>query len=185
MINTRPATLVVSGKVKRGFQSEYETWLTGVNHEAAKFPGYAGANIIHQADTGEYVLLLWFDSEAELANWQESDMLANWLQKVKPMIEAENIQITRGFEYWFTQGNYTPPRWKQDVVTWIALCPMVYLSSITINPLLEGLPAFIAVVISVGLLVPIVSYGAMPVTQWLLKPWLTGKQPILPNSSKR
>ncbi|PJF22046.1 MAG: hypothetical protein CUN56_07985 [Phototrophicales bacterium] len=179
-MDKRPVTLVVSRKVKRGFQDAYEVWLTGVNHAAAQFPGYAGANIIRQADTGEYVLLLWFDNEENLMRWQESEVLASWLRRVQPMIEAENIQITHGFEYWFTpptkQTKDTPPRWKQDLITWAALCPLVYLSSLTIDRMMADFPPFLRVMISVGILVLVMSYIAMPTITHYLKPWLTKPQ---------
>ena len=69
------AGMVVSTRVKPGREAEYRAWQTTIDHEAARFPGFLGNEVLPPVPglQEEWVVVVRFDSAEHLKNWLESE----------------------------------------------------------------------------------------------------------------
>ncbi len=67
------ATVIISQKVRPGSERAFETWQQEMNSEAAKYPGFIGAEINPPtAVQAEWVVVFRFDSIAHVQAWMNS-----------------------------------------------------------------------------------------------------------------
>jgi uncharacterized protein len=171
-----PVTVIARWRVKPGRSHDFETWIAGVTAAALEFPGHLGVNIIRPNDPAhqEYVLIFRFDTYEHLQRWEESEQRRDWLERARPLRQAEpQVQKLSGLEYWFTQpGTPTPPRYKMVIVTILAIAPLSTLISLTCGWLIGRLPILLQGLAMASLLVPLMTYLVMPLMLRLLGPWL-------------
>jgi uncharacterized protein len=169
-----PVTIIVSRLVKRGFEAQFEEWAKGVTHDALAFPGHLGANIIRPADHShpEYVIIFRFDSYTHLKAWEESDLRRTWLEKSQPLIVGEpKIARETGLEYWFdVPMSMMPPRYKQAMISWLAIFPLSYLASILLN--LVIMPPLVRIMIQAAIVIALMTYIVMPRMTKIFAFWL-------------
>lgn len=168
-------TTIVSRQVKPGCEARFEAWVRGVVQEMLPYPGYLGMNIIrpHDHTHPEYVLIFRFDSYTHMKAWQESATRRDWLERVQPLIEGDtHIEHQTGLEYWFTPADAPtmPPRYKQAVLSWLALCPLVFIVSQALAVVV--MPLFLRIVIQTAILIFLMTYVVMPRVTRLFGRWL-------------
>ena len=80
---TGPLTVVVTWRVRKGRETEFEAWRHDISAAALKFPGHMGVNVILPSGSmREYVVVFRFDTYEHLRAWQESDIRQElWLYK--------------------------------------------------------------------------------------------------------
>jgi uncharacterized protein len=186
-----PVTLVVTRRAKAGKTEEFERWLDDIIHEAMKFEGHLGVNIIRppHISSPEYVIILRFDNFENLAKWENSEIRRKWIERGKDVLEGKaKVEKQTGLEFWFTpvidnvstaieeKQQQQPPRYKMAiVVTGI----IFILSSILIPPVEQatvGLPILLSTFVGVAIMVLLMTYVVMPSVTRLLRPWLLKKQ---------
>lgn len=127
-----PVTVIVTRKAKKEKINEFEEWMDGIIHEAMRFEGHMGVNIIRPTDPSnpEYVVIFRFNSYENLAKWEKSEIRKEWLDKSKEVAEGEpTVEKQTGLEFWFTphsgtgtinadkaQAAVPPPRYKMAIV---------------------------------------------------------------------
>jgi hypothetical protein len=174
----QPAALVVRRVVRPGKSQEFEDWVRGITHEAQKFTGHLGADIIRPGYGArpEYLIIFHFDRHENLKAWEDSDLRRQWLERVRPLIDSDTTDHLTGLEYWFTGPDgtmpTTPKRYKQTLVTWLAITPLSYGFSVALAPVLGGLPLPLRVMITTALLTLMMSYIVMPRLTRLFARWL-------------
>lgn len=65
-----------------------------------------------------------------------------------------------------------PPRWKQAVITWLAVYPALTLTLALLNPMMETWPLPFRTLLVTVFLVPIVVYVILPLLSRALRGWL-------------
>jgi antibiotic biosynthesis monooxygenase (ABM) superfamily enzyme len=103
-----PVTVVVTRIAKKDKIREFEEWMDGIIHEAMRFEGHMGVNVIRPSDLSnpEYVIIFRFNTFENLAKWENSETRREWLAKSKEVTEGEPVvEKQTGLEIWFT-----PPR---------------------------------------------------------------------------
>jgi antibiotic biosynthesis monooxygenase (ABM) superfamily enzyme len=65
-----------------------------------------------------------------------------------------------------------PPRWKQAVITWLAVYPALTLTLAVLGPLIETWPLAFRTLLVTVLLVPIVVYVLLPLLNRAFRGWL-------------
>jgi uncharacterized protein len=174
-----PAIAVVSRRVKRGREQEFEDWVSGILAAASKYPGYLGSEILRPVDPedNEYRIITRFDHESNLYAWQASEERAGWLRKSRPLLrEEEKFKVLTGLETWFTlpsrPGEPPPPRYKMAIVTWLGVFPVVtaifYLFGRWLNPL----PTVLHTLVFTALMVTLMTYVILPRMTRLFSFWL-------------
>ena len=185
-----PVTLVVTRRAKAGKTQEFERWLDDVIHEAMKFEGHLGVNIIRSPNISspEYVIILRFDNFENLAKWENSEIRKKWIERGKAVLEGKaKVEKQTGLEFWFTPGldnnlsavlerQQQPPRYKMAIV----VTGIIFILSSILIPQVEqatvGLPILLSTFVGVAIMVLLMTYVVMPSVTKLLRPWLVKKQ---------
>ncbi|MEO1295378.1 MAG: antibiotic biosynthesis monooxygenase [Cyanobacteria bacterium J06636_16] len=176
----QPVTAVISQRVRRNREAEYERWMQDISAVAKQFPGNLGATVI-RPESGicvEYVIILKFDSYTHLRQWLDSDERQHWLDKAKPFVVKDaDVQILTGLETWFTLPGRAqqppPPRYKMSILTTMAVFGAVNLLNPLLLPILsELLPRLLSSLIVTYLVVLLLTYVVMPRLTKLFSRWL-------------
>ena len=185
-----PVTLVVTRRAKAGKTEEFERWLDDIIHEAMKFEGHLGVNIIRPPNLSspEYVIILRFDNFENLAKWENSEIRKKWIESGKDVLEGKaKVEKQTGLEFWFTpvidnvstaieERQQQPPRYKMAIV----VTGIIFILSSILIPQVEqatvGLPILLSTFVGVAIMVLLMTYVVMPSVTRLLRPWLLKKQ---------
>jgi len=180
-----PVTVIVTRKAQKGKIKEFEEWMDGIVHEAMKFEGHMGVNIIRPSDASsnpEYVIIFRFNTYENLKKWQNSEIRKEWIKKSKDVTEGDpKTEIQSGLEFWFTPASAlergsVPPRYKMTMVT----TGIVFVLLITLIPqvrqITATLPVLLSTLLGVIIMVGLMTYVIMPSITRLLRPWLLNKK---------
>jgi uncharacterized protein len=196
-----PVTVVVTRFAKRDKIREFEEWMDGIIHEAMRFEGHMGVNVIRPSDLSnpEYVIIFRFNTFENLARWENSDARREWIVKSKEVAEGEPvIEKQTGLEIWFTPrsrrgGNINgdkassssptttaapiaPPRYKMAIVITAIIFILVSILLPQIRQLTTGLHIHLSTFLGVVIMVLLMTYVIMPSVTRLLGPWLSKKK---------
>lgn len=176
-------TVLVSRRVKLGQEEAFERASAAMTIAARPFPGYLGGQLVRpDSDGGDeesnlYHTVFAFDTPEHLHAWQTSPERATRLQAIAPhTLSSTRLREVSGLGHWFTPpgaaAHKPPPRWKVALVTWLGICPTVYLLFLTVAPLLAAWPLLPRVMLITMLVVLLMTWVVAPrLTTWL-KPFL-------------
>jgi len=110
----------------------------------------------------------------------ESPVRARLIEKVRPLLViGDDFFISSGLDFWFTPGGAkarVPVRWKQYLVTWSAIYPLVLGVPFVVVPVLGqlGVPNnhFTTTLLDMGIIVFLMVYVVMPRYTKLIHRWL-------------
>lgn len=185
-------TVIVTRKAKEGKIKEFEDWMDGIIHEAMKFEGHMGVNIMRPSNLSnpEYVIIFRFNTYENLAKWEKSEIRKEWLKRSAEVTEGEPIvKKQSGLEFWFTPRSSTgssngdevpiaipPPRYKMAMVITGIIFILVSTLLPQIRQATEGLHILLSTLIGVVIMVLLMTYVIMPSVTKLLRPWLSKKK---------
>jgi antibiotic biosynthesis monooxygenase (ABM) superfamily enzyme len=175
-----PVTVIFRRRVRAGREAEFETWIHAVSLAAQAFPGHRSTDVIRPAPGArrDYAIIFRFDRLDQAVAWEESPERARWVERARPLCEGETvIERVSGLEFWFTPppGAVPAPRWKMAVVTFLALWPLNTLANTLLSPYYADWSYLLRGLVTVGLLVPLMTYVVMPwMTRWFAG-WLYPK----------
>ena len=119
-----PAMVMVSRRVKPGYEREYRRWVSRVIAEAGKFPNYLGATVLAPQPSGPdlFVHIHSFGDEQSLKAWLSSDVMHR-LSREADAFSSLGLQQATGMEAWFSLPDAPqlppPPKWKMAAATFI------------------------------------------------------------------
>ena len=176
------ATVVISHHVKEQHKNNYEAWLQEIIPVSKSYPGHLGVSIVHPVAgaTVTYTVIIRFDTRNNLLSWMQSDDRKKLIAKVQPYLEEEDKFFVRsGLDFWFTPEEAKaklPTKWKQFLMTWSAIFPLVLSMSAIINWLSSSLAITLNQPLKVlsltGLVVLMMVYVVMPRYTKLVHKWL-------------
>ena len=183
-----PVTLTITRRAKAGKTEEFERWLDGIIHEAMKFDGHMGVNVIRPSNMSnpEYLIILRFDNFENLEKWEKSEIRKIWIEKGEDLIEGKTkMEKQIGLEFWFTPSSsigstvleqQPPPRYKMAIV----VIGIIFVLVSTLLPQVEqataGIPVLLSTLVGVTIMVLLMTYVIMPSVTRLLRPWLLKKR---------
>lgn len=179
----RSATVVITHRVRPQSQADYEQWLGEIIPLSKSYPGHLGVQVIRPIaeSTPAYTVIIRFDTRDNLLAWMRSPDRKRVIEKAQPFLaDDENFRVLRGWDFWFTpEGAKTklPTRWKQFVVTWSAIYPLVLLMPLIIAPAMHllGLPDtnhYLKMFFVTCAVVALMTYVVMPRYTKLIHRWL-------------
>ena len=191
-----PVTVIVTRKPKKGKIKDFEEWMDGIIHEAIRFEGHMGVNIIRSLDLSnpEYVIIFRFNTYENLRKWENSQIRKEWLKKSKEVTEGEpKTEIQTGLEFLFTlrsahsskseansddiqPATVPPPRYKMAIVTAAIVFVMLNTLLPELRQLTATLPLLLSTLTGVVIMVVLMTYLIMPLITRALKPWLNKKE---------
>lgn len=176
------ATLVITHRVRRDKHSDYEKWMDEIAPLSRAAAGHLDWHIVRPIPglSETYTVIIRFDTEAHLREWISSPTRARLIERVQPLlVTGDDFFVRSGLDFWFTpQGAKArvPIRWKQFLVTWSAIFPLVVGASSIVTPVLTylGLPdsRLVATLLSTALVVLLMVYVVMPRYTRLVHRWL-------------
>ena len=174
-----PVSVVVTRRIKPGCERAYEELVKGI-HEAIKgFDGYLGSHILRPSspDHPEYRIIFRFDTTKHLRTWEVSAERREWLERMSGLLVGTPVyQALSGLETWFTLPGggpiVPPPRYKMMLVTWLAVFPLLTAFNYAFQPVFQGMPIWLRVLVGTALVIPLMTYVVMPRMTRLFKAWL-------------
>nr|WP_294838267.1 antibiotic biosynthesis monooxygenase [uncultured Methylotenera sp.] len=176
------ATAVISHHVKDDAKLDYEAWLNEIIPVAKSYPGHLGVSIVHPVAgaTVTYTVIIRFDTRKNLLTWMQSKDRKKLIKKVQPhLVEDDKFFVRSGLDFWFTPQEAKaklPTKWKQLLMTWSAIFPLVLTMSALVNWLANSIQVSLGheltVLITTFLVVLMMVYVVMPRYTKLVHKWL-------------
>ncbi|MES2355441.1 MAG: antibiotic biosynthesis monooxygenase [Pseudomonadota bacterium] len=175
-------TAVITHRVREGQQAGYNEWLEEIGPICRNSLGILDLQIIRPIPniTTTYTVILRFDTHEHLKKWMDSRERKQLIEKVRPLLaHDDNFSIHSGLDFWFIpEGAKTkaPVRWKQFLITWSAIYPLVLGIPLVVTPVLRKIGAiqnrYIDTLFVTGAVVLLMVYLVMPHYTKLVKHWL-------------
>lgn len=176
------ATVVITHRVRDDKHAEYEAWLSEISPLCKAMPGYLDWHIVRPIPplTNTYTVIIRFDTTRNLRQWMESSTRARLIEKARPLlVTGDDFFVSSGLDFWFAPGGAkarVPVRWKQFLVTWSAIYPLVLGVPFAVTPLLRQADLadnyLLETLAITGPVVFLMVYVVMPRYTALIKRWL-------------
>lgn len=176
------ATAVITHHVSAIQQPQYEKWLNEIGPICRASNGLLDWHIIRPIEglTDTYTVIIRYDNHENLKNWIDSQDRKRLLSKIDNLLaDKEDVHINSGLDFLFSpvgEKPKTPVRWKQFLVTWSAIFPLVLSISLILLPLLRlvNVPNihWINTLFVTGAVVALMVYVVMPRYTKLVHKWL-------------
>jgi len=176
------ATVVITHRVREGWHDGYEEWLDKIAPLCKAYPGHLDWHIVRPIKglTATYTVVIRFDTREHLEAWMHSADRKRLIEEVQPLLaKDDDFFIRSGLDFWFTPEGAkakVPVRWKQFLVTWSAIYPLVLVMPLLVVPVMRftGVPEWRALttLVATGAIVGLMTYVVMPRYTKLLKRWL-------------
>ncbi len=167
-------------RVRPGCETQFQLALREFVRTSFDLTGVRGANMLVPppgTNSTEFGILRTFASEQERDDFYKSSLFQEWQDRIKPLTEGEpEHRELHGLEAWF-HGDANPPRWKMVLLTWIAVWPASMVVPVLLNLILSPrLPGAISAGVVAAGIVVVLTWVAMPILIFIVKPWLNQKQ---------
>jgi uncharacterized protein len=176
------ATAVITHRVRHDKHADYEKWHEEIVPLCRAAPGYLDWHIVRPIPglSETYTIIIRFDTTEHLKDWMESETRARMIENVQPLlVTGDDFFVSSGLDFWFTPTGAkakVPVRWKQYLVTWSAIFPLVLGVPLVVTPFLEylGVPddSLISTLVVTGIVVGLMVYVVMPRYTKLIERWL-------------
>jgi uncharacterized protein len=178
----RGATAVITHRVRDGQKEGYDAWLNEIGPLCRSYPGHLDLQIIRPIPglTATYTVIIRFDTREHLQGWMSSQDRKRLIEQVRPLlVQDDDFFIRSGLDFWFTPEGArakVPVRWKQFLVTWSAIFPLVLVIPLVVALGLRklGVPQnhYLDLLLSTGSVVWVMVYLVMPHYTKLIQRWL-------------
>lgn len=183
-IESPHVTRIARRRALPGHEDAYEAGVRDMLAAMKTHPGFRAAELLPPEQAGGcYQVVVNFDSEAHLAEWDGSADRARFLERLRPHAEDEpNYRRLTGLEAWFegpvVPASLKPPRHRMAFVTWLGIWPTASLFIFFLSPVLVGLgwPFLLVTAVNTALITLVMTYLVMPNLTKLLKGFLFPKQ---------
>jgi uncharacterized protein len=178
MSHNESVTVVVTRKVKRGHEPEYEDWLRRLLEEAKSMKGYLGATIQKPAPgSTEYTSVFRFDTVDNLRKFEESELRSRYLREVIDYVEADAIwKKFTGLEFWFSPPKGAiipqPSRFRMALVMIAVIFGLVLSIGQLISMVAAQVPSYVRLFVTISIEIFLMTYVLMPRITRLLAKWI-------------
>jgi uncharacterized protein len=184
-ISNESVTVVVTRRVKSGYESQYENWLKRLLEEAKSMKGYIGATVQKPAPgTTEYTSIFRFDNVENLRKFEESEIRAKYLSEVVDYVESDAIwKKFSGLEFWFSPPKGTivpqPSRFRMALVMIIVVYGLVISIGQLVGMLVgDVIPSYVRLFVTISIEIFLMTFVLMPHLTKLLAKWIYPGNPI-------
>src|SRR5262245_30755227 len=169
-VSTRISRTVPAAKI-----AQFESLLHEMITAARGFDGHLGVDGLRPDGGGIYQIVFRYRSKAEHQTWMASEQRHQLALRIDRLLDDGNTAEVRsidGWEGWFVTPGHAPPapprRWKMAAVTFAALYPLLLVVITVVRVVSGGLPLPVALLLTLGLTVPVMTWLVMPpLTVWL------------------
>lgn len=178
MSHNESVTVVVTRKVKRSRESDYEDWLRRLLEEAKAMKGYLGATIQKPAPgSTEYTSVFRFDTVDNLRKFEESELRSRYLREVVDYVDADAIwKKFTGLEFWFSPPKGAiipqPSRFRMALVMIAVIFGLVLSIGQVVGMVAAEVPSYIRLFVTISIEIFLMTYVLMPRITKLLAKWI-------------
>ncbi len=175
----QPITVVVARRPISGKEKEMEAFADDVKNVVSQSPGHLETVICKpdNANDPEYRIVIKFDNLKNYLYWERSQEREQLSKKGNAIAdEPPQLKVLSGLETMFSPpGNNlikAPAKYKMVVVIWLCLFPLASLFNWLLNPHIYSWPQIGKTFIMTLIIVPIMTYIAMPMMRKAFAKWL-------------
>jgi antibiotic biosynthesis monooxygenase (ABM) superfamily enzyme len=179
MSNTdETVTVVVTRKVKRGHESQYEDWLRRLLNESKSLKGYIGSTIQRPpSGSTEYTSIFRFDTVDNLRKFEESELRSRYLREAVDYVDADAVwKKYTGLEFWFSPPKGAiipqPSRLRIALVTLAVVFGLVVSIGQLVNIAAGEVPSYVRLFVTISIEIFLMTYVLMPRITRLLSKWI-------------
>jgi antibiotic biosynthesis monooxygenase (ABM) superfamily enzyme len=178
MSHNESVTVVVTRKVKRSREADYEDWLRRLLEEAKSMKGYLGATIQKPApESTEYTSVFRFDTVDNLRKFEESELRSRYLREVVDYVDADAIwKKFTGLEFWFSPPKGAiipqPSRFSMALVMIAVIFGLVLSIGQVVGMVAAEVPSYIRLFVTISIEIFLMTYVLMPRITKLLAKWI-------------
>ncbi len=178
MSHNENVTVVVTRKVKRSRESDYEDWLRRLLEEAKYMKGYLGATIQKPAPgSTEYTSVFRFDTVDNLRKFEDSELRSRYLREVVDYVDADAIwKKFTGLELWFSPPKGAiipqPSRFRIALVMIAVIFGLVLSIGQVVGMVAAEVPPYIRLFVTISIEIFLMTYVLMPRITKLLAKWI-------------
>ena len=178
MSHNESVTVVVTRKVNRSRESDYEDWLRRLLEEAKAMKGYLGATIQKPAPgSTEYTSVFRFDTVDNLRKFEESELRSRYLREVVDYVDADAIwKKFTGLEFWFSPPKGAiipqPSRFRMALVMIAVIFGLVLSIGQVVGMVAAEVPSYIRLFVTISIEIFLMTYVLMPRITKLLAKWI-------------
>ena len=176
------ATAVITHRVRNDRHADYEKWHEEMAPLCKAAPGNLDWHIVRPVSglSETYTIIIRFETDKHLKDWMDSQTRSRMIEKVQPLLVAgDDVQMSSGLDFWFTPPvakAKVPVRWKQFLVTWSAIFPLVLGLPFLLSPAMRYLgvsnDTWVGTLVLTGVVVCLMVYVIMPRYSRLIGQWL-------------
>tara|TARA_R110001599_G_scaffold221826_1_gene420504 strand:- start:1986 stop:2564 length:579 start_codon:yes stop_codon:yes gene_type:complete len=176
------ATVVITHRVSDEKHAEYEVWLDRIAPRCKAAPGNLDWHVVRPVSglSDTYTVIIRFDTEAHLNDWMASRERGELIEEAEVLFGGpDDFYISSGLDFWFTPPGSrakAPARWKQSLITWSAIYPLVLGIPYVVSTVFQflGVPRYkpLTVLVTTALAVFLMTYVIMPGYTRLVRRWL-------------
>ena len=171
-----PVTVMIRRRIKSGFAQAYEALEKEISADAAEHVGYLGSTFLRPegGSDRDFVTIVRFDSYESMMHWENSAAGKALIDRADAMSEMPaDIRRSAGLSLWFTPRHPTSPsRWKMALLLTVSIFILAEIMTPLLSPALRFLPQPLALFISLGIQVALLTYFVLPWLTSLLAKWL-------------
>jgi antibiotic biosynthesis monooxygenase (ABM) superfamily enzyme len=177
-----PVTVSVTRTVDPSHYREVAAWARAGQDLISDWPGYLGSGWIRpDPESDQWHMLFRFADADSLDAWERSAERQWWVASALGLVEDGAAEKRTGIEGWFdtpasvevlSNVPAAPPRWKQMISIFIAFFPLSLAGNWLLGFFTTDWPLVLRVLLLVVLVMPVMTYGALPLVTRALRPWL-------------
>lgn len=174
-----PVTIAVQHEVSPVRRSAFGPVVRAMAKAAAERPGYVAAQVTEPETTDgtTWHVSVGFEDEASLAAWRSTPEWARLSKEAEALtLGAPRVEQVNGLESWFqlpSRSSTVPPsKWKTAIISGIGIYPLLLVMPGLLGPLTQGLPEWLATIVSVVFMSPLITWVVMPLVTRLFQRWL-------------
>lgn len=176
-----PAVLKIVFHVLPKTREEFERTLRSMVEAGETSPGRLGVDVLKPEpgsdEPGEWQVVLRYRTEADLGAWRASRTARTSRVRLDALtVGAPHVERIHGMESWFSLADRDevspPPKWKMAIASAIAIYPLILFVQPVLAPLMRGAPRWLAVLMQMALITPLMTWIVLPTVIRLLKTWL-------------
>ena len=182
LVSEPGATVVITHRVRPESISDYEAWLAEIGPLCQAAAGHLDTHVVRPIAglTATFTVIIRSRATADLEAWINSPQRARMIDKAASLlVTGDDFFIRSGLDFWFSPEGAkatVPVRWKQFLLSWSAIYPLVLGTPMLVVPALARLGApsnlyFNTLCVS-GSVVFLMVYVVMPRYTKLVQRWL-------------
>ncbi len=184
MSDEKDGVVISSHRVTPGRMASFSTSVKGLLSAASRSQGYLDGRVEKASDdSATWLVICWFDSAENAAEWGRSRSHATWREYVGRF--ATRVDPPRPAQAPpAAPPPSPPPKWKTALVTLVGVFPAVLLVNVTVIPRVMGLPLLVRTLVLCVCVTGLMTWVLMPQVMKVLGPWLRRARGAVPATAR-